>query len=1009
MATITSAASGSVNSTATWVGGVVPGPADDVVIAGHSVTFNVDVDFNSLTLNNTGSRMAVPASVTRVINLATDFKTTAAISATAITVSTGQLTITAPGGFRTTTALSQPIFTVSGTGILNLSAGGPDTDLITPTTSVSMRLLSLTGAGARANTTGRLSCGGGTHQIITLAGGIWTHVHSGTSEFLSNTSTAKLIVSSGSTSGTVTFTGDISVSTPATTTGVISFANTATTNTINGDITSTNTTNGGAILHCTGGTTILNGKISHPAGTNSLTVWVAGSCNFRWANRTVTIDESESVTIYCQAGYVDLGNLTVYNNSRMLVMFVGSGSGGAVGATIYNAAGAVTGINFIDVTIVYIPSPAPVLPPPSNVAAGIEYGYSASPQFGTGLIVDPTVLSTAVGTALESISAVALRRFVTVNTGETGSAAGSVASLSGGSFPAVIDANVVSISGDGQAADNLEAMLDGTGDVQLTLGRLYINGSQAFAGTVPLEVKSEGAPPIGFWDGEFASGAYDGLYYDCDGQSLVINSGNGSILANLAGKVLGNGLAPIVGTGVRAELVDGGITAAKIAANAIGNSQIADNAISAAKLAASSVSATQLADNAITANKLASNVLTSAKIASNAITSTQLADNAITANKLASAAITSAKIAAGAIGNSQLADGAISDTKVSAGTLTASKFSGVFPTDFSTLAIGSGAVAATVADTVTANVVQISSSVPAASNLAFAFLGSPTLDVNVSSWLGFGVSGIPLTTANVGAQIRGAVGLDVADLGDQLQSIQTDTGTVIPGLIASLETGGATPEEVWNYFVGVGGDTAVAKIASSVNEPGPATQAIYITVEDQEGLPVKFARVAIVGSADTALTSQFGEAVLYADPGSYEIRCELPSGFDPVASLPVTVNDTDLSITFVAQRTAPLIPSDAGLCNLLLRIVDQSGTPVSGASVTHRLVDGFVVLDDQWLVNAAPPNVTDADGVIQILTARLQVYDFSVTVPGSSRVTIRRQSPDAPQATLSMMVEVPIQ
>jgi|GEM_PF-3006579 len=112
------------------------------------------------------------------------------------------------------------------------------------------------------------------------------------------------------------------------------------------------------------------------------------------------------------------------------------------------------------------------------------------------------------------------------------------------------------------------------------------------------------------------------------------------ILANYSASV-GTGEATIQIQDYRIEemttsttIVDGTITADKIAANAITADKVAANAITANKIATNAITAIKIAANAITAIKIAANAITADKIAANAITADKIAANAITANEI---------------------------------------------------------------------------------------------------------------------------------------------------------------------------------------------------------------------------------------------------------------------------------------------------------------------------------------------------------------------------------------
>jgi len=108
-------------------------------------------------------------------------------------------------------------------------------------------------------------------------------------------------------------------------------------------------------------------------------------------------------------------------------------------------------------------------------------------------------------------------------------------------------------------------------------------------------------------------------------------------------------------------IVDGAITATKIAAFAI----------TAGKIAAGTITAIELATGAVIADKIGANAVTAAAIAVGAITAEKLAANSVVAGKIATDAVTTNTIAANAITTVKVAAGAITATQIAAQAITA--------------------------------------------------------------------------------------------------------------------------------------------------------------------------------------------------------------------------------------------------------------------------------------------------------------------------------------------------
>lgn len=94
-------------------------------------------------------------------------------------------------------------------------------------------------------------------------------------------------------------------------------------------------------------------------------------------------------------------------------------------------------------------------------------------------------------------------------------------------------------------------------------------------------------------------------------------------------------------------IVDGSISALKIATNSITALQIATDTITANQIAAGAIGASEIAANAVTAAKIAAGTITANEIASGTITAGLLAANSVTADKILANSVGANKLIAG--------------------------------------------------------------------------------------------------------------------------------------------------------------------------------------------------------------------------------------------------------------------------------------------------------------------------------------------------------------------------
>jgi len=185
------------------------------------------------------------------------------------------------------------------------------------------------------------------------------------------------------------------------------------------------------------------------------------------------------------------------------------------------------------------------------------------------------------------------------------------------------------------------------------------------------------------------------------------------------------------------------ITAAQIAAGTITTTQIAANTILAANIAAGTITTTEIAANTITAGDIAAATITGTQIAAATITATNIAANTITSNEILAGTIVASDIASGTITATQIATGTITATQIATGTITA--------TQIAAATITGGKIAA---NTITAS--NIAADTITAGEIAAAAISTSELAAGAVTTTKMTIGSFDNTVANPGFEVDAA-------------------------------------------------------------------------------------------------------------------------------------------------------------------------------------------------------------------------------------------------------------
>lgn len=172
------------------------------------------------------------------------------------------------------------------------------------------------------------------------------------------------------------------------------------------------------------------------------------------------------------------------------------------------------------------------------------------------------------------------------------------------------------------------------------------------------------------------------------------------------------------------------------------------------------------------------------------------------------------------------------------------------------------------------------------------------------------------------------------------------------------------------------------------------------------GSGVENVLITIPGTSRRYLTDAFGRTNIPADDGTYNLRITPPPGYEPVDDVTVTVAGSDQQVPIELVARPIVIQPPVGTCVLTVRVASQSGSTLAGIPITAKLPKGYTVTADTLNLNTIESQSTDSDGLATLILLRNQPYDLTAKRLDQGAVTLRIQTPDAEQATLSQVIQV---